>query len=222
MTMDNGQFGDERSGGNGQWTMDNGQLGDERSGGSVEGVGNNSQFNEAPDALMVRRYTEYSDALDFPKDEADFESIMAAVRAVRARRAEMNVPPSKKPGLIIATGKPEVFEAGRVYLGRLAYAGDVVITRDPPDDLSGLVSAVTNDARLYMPLSELVDVAKERERLLKEIAKVSGDIGRAEQKLSNEAFTLKAPEHVINAERGKLDKLRALLDNLNESLENLP
>jgi valyl-tRNA synthetase len=143
---------------------------------------------------------------------------MAAVRAVRARRAEMNVPPSKKPSLIIVTDKPGVFEAGRAYLGRLAYAGEVTITGKAPDDLSGLVSVATGDARLYIPLAELVDVAKERERVEKEIAKAKADIKVVEHKLSNEQFTSKAPENVINKEREKLQKLRALLDNLNETL----
>jgi len=171
--------------------------------------------------LMVRPYPMFSDTLSFPREEADFESIMAAVRAVRARRAEMNVPPSRKPSLTIVTEKPEVFEAGVVYLGRLAYAGQVIITRDNPVDMSGLVSVATGDARLYMPLSELVDIEKERERVGKEIAKAIAEISRFEQKLANEQFISKAPEHVINAERDKLDKLRALLDNLNESLKNL-
>jgi len=172
-------------------------------------------------ALMARRYTRYSDELHFPKEEAEFETVMAAVRAVRARRAEMNVPPSKKPSLIIVTEKPEVFEAGRVYIGRLAYAGELTITRKPPDDLSGLVTVVTGDARLFIPLAELVDVEKERERIEKEIAKANAEIERVEQKLSNEQFTSKAPEHVINAEREKLEKFRALLDNLRESLNSL-
>jgi valyl-tRNA synthetase len=168
---------------------------------------------------MVSQYPKYIEALSYPGDEADFEASIAAVRAVRARRAEMNVPPSKKPSLIIVTEKTGVFEAGRVYLGRLAYAGELIITRETPADLSGLVSVVTDDARMYMPVSELVDVEKERERIGKEIAKTKSEIERAEQKLSNEQFTSKAPEHVINTEREKLDKLRALLDNLNESLK---
>jgi len=173
-------------------------------------------------ALMVRRYPASSEALSFPKEEADFESIMTAVHAVRARRAEMKVHPSKRPSLIIVTEKPEVFEAGRVYLGRLAYAGDVSIMRHNPDDLSGLVSVATGDARLYMPLSELVDTEKERERITKEIAKATAEIERAEQKLQNEQFTSKAPGHVISTEREKLEKLLALLDNLNDSLKELP
>jgi valyl-tRNA synthetase len=184
------------------------------------------EAGSVPKALMVRQYTKFSDALHFPREEADFESIMAAVRAVRARRADMNVPPSRKSSLTIVTEKPEVFEAGRVYIGRLAYANELTILTQGDEgalrDQSGLVAVVTNDARLYMPLAELVDVAKERERIEKEIAKALADIGRMEQKLSNEQFTSKAPEQVVNTERGKLDKLRALLDNLNDSLSGLP
>ena len=169
------------------------------------------------DALMVRRYPVFSEALHFPDDEADFESIITAVRAVRARRAEMHVPLSKRPSLIIVTEKPEVFEAGRIYISRLAYAGELTITRENPVDVDGLVSVATGDARLYMPLSELVDLEKERDRVEKEIAKVKNDIERTEQKLANEQFTSKAPEHVIKTERDKLGKFRALLDNLMDS-----
>ena len=171
--------------------------------------------------LMIRKYPEYSDAFSFPREEADFESIIDAVRAVRARRAEMNVPPSKKPGLTIVTEKPDVFEAGRAYLGKLAYAGDITISRDTPADISKFVSVATGDARLYMPLSELIDPIKERQRIEKEISKVEADISRYGQKLSNESFVSKAPEQVVNAEREKLEKCRALLENLNESLNGI-
>jgi valyl-tRNA synthetase len=166
--------------------------------------------------LMVRDYPKFVDTLHFPKEEADFESIMAAVRAVRSRRAEMNVPPSKKSSLIIVTEKPEVFETGRLYIGRLAYASELTITPDTPTDISSLVTVATNDARLYMPLAELVDVEKEKERIKKEIGKVKADIERVEQKLSNEQFTSKAPEKVVKAEQEKLKKLQALLENLKE------
>ncbi|MCL2228039.1 MAG: valine--tRNA ligase [Oscillospiraceae bacterium] len=178
---------------------------------------------EDPDvsALMIRTYPAFTEALCFPEDEAGFESIMSAVRAVRARRAEMNVPPSRKPSLTIVTDKPDVFEAGRTYLGRLAYAGEVTIQRNAPCDLSGLVSVVTGDAQLFIPLAELVDVAKERERIEKEIGKAKADIERFEKKLSNEQFIAKAPESVVGAEREKLANLRALLGNLQFTLDNL-
>jgi valyl-tRNA synthetase len=160
----------------------------------------------------------YSDALHFPNEESDFESIMAAIHAVRARRAEMNVPPSKKPALTIVTDKPDVFKAGVAYLGRLAYASDVFIVNESPGDTSELVTVVTNDARMYIPLTGLVDIEKERERINKELIKVREDIERIKLKLQNEQFTSKAPEHVINAERDKLQKSHALLNKLIDSL----
>jgi valyl-tRNA synthetase len=170
--------------------------------------------NDKPLLLMVRKYPKYNEALHFPKEEADFESVMAAIRAVRSRRSEMNVPPSKKSSLTIVTDKTEVFEAGRAYIARLAYASELTISKSAPEDLSNLVTVVTNDARLFMPLAELVDVEKERERIDKEIAGVKADIERIEQKLSNEHFTSKAPENIVQAERDKLEKLHALLANL--------
>ena len=170
--------------------------------------------------LMVRPYTKFTDSLHFPKEEADFESIMTAIHAVRSRRSEMNVPPSKKSTLTIVTDKPEVFETGSVYIGRLAYASEVIVTREAPADHSSLITVVTNDARLFMPLSDLVDVEKELERIKNEMAKVKIDIEKVEQKLSNKQFTSKAPDHVVKAEQDKLDKLNALLANLDESMRN--
>ncbi|MCL2249863.1 MAG: valine--tRNA ligase [Oscillospiraceae bacterium] len=169
--------------------------------------------------LMVRKYTEYTETLNFKADEDNFESIISAIRAVRSRRAEMNVPPSKKSALTIVTDRPEVFKAGEIYIGRLAYASEVNITDKAPENTEALVTVATNDARLYMPLADLVDLAKERERLEREIKKATADKEKIEQKLSNEKFTSKAPENIINAEKEKLEKLNSLLDNLHESLK---
>jgi valyl-tRNA synthetase len=172
-------------------------------------------------ALMIEKYPEYDDKLSFPEDEANFEAIMDAVRAVRARRSEMNVPPSKKPHLIIVTDKTEIFEAGRVYLSKLAFAGELTITAEPPASIEGMVTVVTNDAKLYMPMAELVDLQKERERIEKELKKAREDLARTEAKLSNESFTSKAPAHVVNAERERVEKTKALIENLEESLKGL-
>ena len=202
------------------WQALPGDTAQEFSGAAGQSFAGADALNRPP-ALMVRPYTAFTEALNFPSEEADFESIMSAVRAVRARRAEMNVPPSKKPSLTIVTDKLNVFEAGRTYLGRLAYAGEVTITNKAPADLTGLVTVVTDDARLFIPLAELVDVAKERERIEKEMSKVQIDIDKFEKKLSNGQFTSKAPENVVAAEREKLDKLRALMSNLEESLKGL-
>ena len=173
------------------------------------------------EVLMTQSYPVCSEALAFPEDEARFESIMSAIKAIRARRSEMNVPPSRKARLIIATDRPEVFETGRVYLSKLAYASELEISRNAPEDLDGLVAVVTDGAKLYMPLAELVDLEKERERIRKEIEKAQGDLARAESKLANEKFTAKAPENVVNAEREKAAKAKALIANLTESLKAL-
>ena len=146
---------------------------------------------------------------------------MKAIKAARARRAEMNVPPSKKPRLYIVTEKTDIFETGRSYLGRLAYAGEVIISTETPDSADKMVTIVTDDAKLYMPLAELVDLAKERERIGKEIKKANDELTRLESKLSNEKFISRAPEAVVAAEREKLEKAKALIENLNEALADL-
>jgi len=173
------------------------------------------------DALMIQSYPEFTDALNFPEEEAQFEIIMNAIRAVRSRRAEMNVPPSKKPRLIIVSPKADVFEKGTVYLSKLAYAGQVEIVTEVPADTEGMVNVVTDEARMFMPLAELVDLDKERERINREIGKAEADLQKIEAKLSNEKFVSKAPENVVAQEREKAAKARTLIENLKNSLEAL-
>jgi valyl-tRNA synthetase len=173
------------------------------------------------DVLMIQPYPEYSDALSFPEDESGFEMIMDAIRAVRTRRAEMNVPPSKKPHLIIVTDKKDIFDTGRIYLSKLAYAGDLTISSQAPVNTDGMVSVVTNEAKMFMPLAELVDIEKERARIEKELKKANDDLARIENKLANEKFVSRAPENVVNAEREKAEKAKALIENLTESLKAL-
>ena len=173
------------------------------------------------DALMICDYPEFTETLNFPEDEANFEIIMNAIRAVRSRRAEMNVPPSKKPRLIIVSPKADVFEKGTVYLSKLAYAGQVEIVTEVPADTEGMVNVVTDEARMFMPLAELVDLDKERERINREIGKAEADLAKIEGKLNNEKFISKAPENVVAAEREKAAKARTLIENLKNSLEAL-
>jgi valyl-tRNA synthetase len=172
------------------------------------------------DALIVAAYPEYDPALAFPGDEADFESIMNAVKAVRSRRAEMNVPASKRPHLIIAADRPAVFEKSAVYMANLAYAGEVTVAAEPPSDTAGMVTVVTEDAKLFMPMAELVDLAAEKARIEKELQKARKDIENQEKKLANENFVSRAPERVVAVERDKLEKAKALAANLEESLKN--
>ena len=173
------------------------------------------------EALIIEDWPVYSAALAFPSEEADFEIIMEAIKAIRSRRAEMNVPPSRKSRLIIVSDKAGVFEAGRVYLSKLAYASEVEINAEAPADIEGMVSVVTDNAKLFMPMAELVDLAAERERIERELKKAQGHMQGQMKKLENEAFVSRAPEHVVALERDRLEKLRALVANLEESLEKL-
>ena len=173
------------------------------------------------EALMIETYPVYRVELDFPAEEAQFEKIMAAVRAIRARRSEMKVPPSKKSSARIVTDDPETFEAGRVYFGKLAYVNALEITSDAPERPEGQVSVVTKDVRIFLPMAELVDMDAERARIRGEIAKAEETLERQMKKLSNEAFVQKAKEHVVAAEREKAEQARALIQNLEESLRQL-
>ena len=145
------------------------------------------------------------------------EAVKDAISAVRARRSEMNVPPSRKAKVIIVTGQTAPYEEGRHFITRLAYASEVEVSTQAPADLSGMVTVSTHDATVYMPLSELVDLEKERERIAKELAKARDNLARLENKLNNQSFVSKAPEAVVNAEREKAEKARALIAKLEES-----
>lgn len=173
------------------------------------------------DMLILERYPEYSESLNYPKDEHDFEILMDAIKAVRSRRAEMNVPPSRKAHLIIVTDKGDIFEKGRAFLIKLAYAGDIDIADTDPADIEGMVSVVTGDAKMFMPMADLVDLGKERERIEKELQKAIKEYEGQMAKLSNESFLAKAPAKVIENEKERAAKAKALIDNLTESLKKL-
>lgn len=176
--------------------------------------------HEGP-SVMVSPFPVYQEALAFPQEEAQMAALMEAIRAVRNRRSEMNVPPSKKAKVLVLSEKQETFAAGRVFFARLAYASEVELIDTVPTDAAKLVSIVTSDARLYIPMGELIDFDAERARLLKEKAKVEDDIAFVMRKLDNPKFVDKAPEAVVAAEREKVEKLRERLARLEESLAAL-
>ena len=172
-------------------------------------------------ALIVAPWPKADAALAFPQEEAQMEAVTQAIRAVRARRAEMNVPPSKKATLYVVTEKTAVFTQGIPFIQRLAYAGEVVVSSADPDGAGDMVSAVTADARLYIPLDQLVDVAGELTRVNRELEKAEKNLAATEGKLANEKFTARAPEAVVNAEREKAEKFRALIAQLTDSKQKL-
>ena len=147
------------------------------------------------------------------------ESVMEAIRAIRNRRSEMNVPPSKKAELHILTSKPEVFTEGVGFIERLAYAEGVTLLDKEPENLDGMICCTTADAKLYIPMGQLVDVAKELERIGKELEKNRKFLAGLEAKLSNEGFVSRAPEAVVNAEREKARKTKDLIAQLEQSEE---
>lgn len=173
------------------------------------------------EAIMIEKYPEYNESFSYPEDEANFEMVMEAIKAVRARRSDMNVPPSKKARLIIVTDKKAAFEAGVDYICKLAYASSVTVSDATPAGADKMVSVVTDNARMFMPMEELVDLQKERERINKELQNAEKQLNAQIGKLSNENFVSRAPEAVVNVEREKKAKLESLIENLKESLKNL-
>ena len=171
----------------------------------------------AEDILMTAQWPEYTEALDFPAEENAMEAVMDLIRAIRGRRAEMNVPPSKKAELMIVTDQAGPYQQGLHFIQRLAYASNVTFPETAPADVTGLVSVVTHDATAYLPLSELVDLAAERERIAKELEKAKNGLRITEGKLANEKFVAHAPENVVNAEREKVAKYQELIAKLEES-----
>jgi valyl-tRNA synthetase len=156
--------------------------------------------------------------LSFPEEEQAMELVMDAIRAVRTRRAEMNVPPSKKAQMTIVTGKQDLFRAGEAFLKRLAYVSEVIVTDAAPENQAGMVGVVTEEARVFIPLAELVDLAAEKARMEKELGKKKGELAGLENKLSNPGFVSKAPANVVQAERERAEKLVALIAKLEEQL----
>ena len=173
------------------------------------------------EALIVASWPRYSQSLAFRTEESHMESVMSAIRAIRNRRAEMNVPPSKKAALYVLTKKPEVYAEGADFIQRLAYADSVTMLYGEPADLEGMVTCATADAKLYIPMGQLVDVAKELERIDKELEKARKNLASLEGKLSNENFISRAPEAVVNAEREKAAKAKDLIAQLEQSRASL-
>ena len=146
---------------------------------------------------------------------------MDTIKAIRARRAEMNVPPSKKAEVLLVTATPEIYQQGLHFMERLAYASQVTLADTAPADVTGQVTVVTHNATAYLPLSELVDIQAELERINKEIEKARNGLRIVEQKLSNEKFVSKAPEAVVNAEKEKAAKYQELIAKLQESAKSM-
>ena len=173
------------------------------------------------ESIMISDYPVYDEKLAFAKEEGYMNSVMNLIRSVRNQRTEMNVPPSKKAQLIIRTDKTEEITSCEAYIKKLAYASGVTVISPCEEEPKNAVSCVCDIGEAYMPLGELIDTAKERERLLKEKENLLGEIKRANGKLSNEKFVSKAPEAVVNEERNKLNKYTDMLNKVENRIESL-
>ena len=170
------------------------------------------------EALIVAKWPEYDENLAFPAEAADMEKVMAVIRAIRVRRNEMNVPPSKKAHIYIETAQPAPYAEGSEFIARLAYGSAVEIGASFA--VEGAVTAVTDDAKALLPMDDLVDKAAEVARLTKELQNAQKQLDNVNAKLANEKFTSKAPQNVIDGVKANGEKLTAKIRLILETLEN--
>ena len=171
------------------------------------------------DALIVAQWPEYCQEHDFPEAELEMQRIMEVIRGVRNRRAEMNVPPSRKTNLYIATAEPNTFENGIAILNKLAYATQITIGQ--AFDIEGAVTIVTNDAKVYIPMDELVDKKAELARLNKELETAKKQFAQVNGKLNNQGFLSKAPAQVVEGVKKDFETLTERIQLIESSISAL-
>ncbi len=171
------------------------------------------------ESIMVSPFPEYDEGLVFESESEKMDAVIEAIRAIRTRRAEMNVPPSRRATVVLDAKSPDVFEGTEPFFRRLASASELVIAGGAPE--GAVVRLVTGAATVYMPLGELVDLDAEHARLKKELEKSEGEIKRLEGKLANEGFIAKAPAAVVEGERAKLQKARELKASIEAAIAEL-
>ncbi len=171
------------------------------------------------ESIVIAPWPKKDEKLSFPKESAQMEMIMDALKAVRNKRAEMNIPPSKKANMFIVTDYKDVFTSGAVFFEKLASASSVTVLEDNSGIDENAVAVIVNGAQIFMPMGELVDFEKEIKRLEDEKKHLLDEIKRVDGKLSNKGFVDKAPAHVVEEEKMKGEKYRAMLEKVEESLE---
>ncbi len=171
------------------------------------------------ESIMTAKWEEFDEKLSFPKEAEEFSKIVGAIRAVRVQRNEMNVPPSKKVTMIVETDFTELFQSARAFFEKLAGAGEFSVENHVSAE--GMVTVVTDAARVFMPLGELVDKEKELARLEKERKAAQKDIDFLSGKLNNQGFLSKAPAQQIENERVKLSKAQEKMAKILESINGL-
>ncbi|MBE6769934.1 MAG: valine--tRNA ligase [Ruminococcaceae bacterium] len=173
-------------------------------------------------SIMVSDWPIYDEKLNFPTESEEFERIMQAIRAIRNRRAEMNVPPSKKAKVFVVSESEEVFRLGAPYICKLAFASSVEVSATADGlDVADAIQVVTDYATIYIPLADLVDFEAELKRLQKDMEKTLVDKEFFEKKLNNPGFLAKAPEKLVSEQREQLQKVLAKIELLENSINNI-
>ncbi len=181
-------------------------------------------IQDREESIMISSWPEYKEEWNFETEEGEIELIKQAVRSIRNVRAQMNVPPSKKAKVFVVSEKADVrntFEKGKVFFATLGYANEVVIQSGKEGIDNDAVSTVIEDATIFMPFAELVDIEKEIQRLQGEEMKLQGELDRVTKKLANERFMSKAPVNVVAEEKAKLEKYSNMMDQVKERLAHL-
>ena len=181
-------------------------------------------LQDKEESIMVSEWPVFKEEHNFQEDEAAVELIKSAVKNIRNVRAEMNVPPSKKATVIVVSEDAKVretFETSKVFFATLGYAAEVLIQTDKTGISQDAVSTVIENAVIYIPFAELVDIEKEIERLTKEKEKLIGEVARVNGMLNNERFMSKAPEAKVAEERAKLEKYTNMMNQVEERLQQL-
>ena len=171
------------------------------------------------ESIMISKWPEYTGELNYGADAENFEKVIAVIRAIRNRRSEMNVPPSKKAKICIASDTKEIFEDGAAFISRLASGSSVEVADS--FDMPDAVMVITDSAKVYIPLNELVDFTAELARLNKELEAANKDKAFYEGKLNNPGFVAKAPEAVVNQQRELLAKTLDKISLLEESISKI-
>ena len=171
------------------------------------------------ETIMLAEYPEFKAEYDFPQARVEMEVIMNAIKAIRTRRAEMNVPPSRKAKVYVATEMKEIFENGAPFICKLASASEVEVGNSY--EIDGAVTVITAEAKIYIPMSELVDKEEELKRLTKELEKTEIMLAQSEGKLNNQGFVAKAPAQVIEKVKQQAEKEREKIAMIKAAIEAL-
>ena len=181
-------------------------------------------LQDEEESIMISSWPVYDEAKAYNKEENEIEVLKEAIRGIRNARTGMNVPPSRKAQVYVVTQKDEIaaiFNEGKLFFAPLAYASEVVVQKDKTGIADDAVSVVIENATVYMPFAELVDISQEIERLQKEEKRLQGEIARSNGMLNNEKFVSKAPAAKVEEEKAKLAKYTQMLEQVQMRLATL-